>query len=854
MKRVLFLIFGLFLSGISVFAQNVTLKATNQPAATVFRDIMAQTGMNFVYSSDLLKGVKVSVDVSNKPLKNALDKIFKGTDISYKIKGKNVILKKEKKKIIKPIEQKIPQPQIPSDSLVIPSYNLDEVIITATGADRNLNAAEMGRHVFGSEAIIKLPVLLGEPDIIKTLQTLPGVAQGVEGFTGLYVHGGNNDQNLFLYNGLPLYHVAHLGGIFSAFNISTVNKVDFYKSAFPARYGGRISSITDIKMNDPEFTKYTGKFTIGLLAANAYISGPIIKDKLAFNAALRRSWVDIIGLPTLAIVNAIQKKNGKKTIANYNFTDFNARLDWKLGNGKIYAIGYYGRDYLKFGLREFEASNSFNYTYNPGTGQFEPDNSNDDDSSIKFYDENTNQLCWGNWGISLNADYRIGDGLLNANAYYSKYFSKYQQKNEHQSDLDDHDTYGMTYDATSNTICDFGLNLQYTRQWRETWLLRAGAAYVYHNYHPEGLVNEFLDDRNHWIENNGNPSVKANEVSAYIDNLFNFGERASLDVGLRFNDYFINGTSFPRLEPRVSFRFSVNDNYSIKASYARINQFVQQVSPNFINLPTDLWQPTGLGKEPLGSDQYSLGLYGNLPKGMYFSLEGWYKDMKNLVEYREGISMLNPNLTWNEKTVSGKGWAYGIDLSITKEIGKVTGTVSYGLMWNRRKFAELNGGEKFPAKFDNRNKININASYRLNDKIEFNAGWTYMTGNRITMSLYDYEAAGAEYPKDPKLPGDNGTLDGHGNLETANGVGYVADRNNLRLPAYHRLDLGMSLYKNLKNGARTIWNFSLYNAYCHMNAITIVKGGYGSPYANHKKFQTLSLLPVIPSVSWTYEF
>ena len=854
MKRSLILILGLFISGMSVIAQNVTLKATKQPAATVFRDIMDQTGMNFVYSSDLLKGLKVSVDVTNTSLKNTLDKIFMDTGITYKIKGKNVILKKEKEKSIKKNETKRPKISLSEDSLFLPSYNIDEVIITATGADRNLNAAEMGRHVIGSDAIIKLPVLLGEPDIIKTLQTLPGVAQGVEGFTGLYVHGGNNDQNLFLYNGLPLYHVAHLGGIFSAFNVATVNKVDFYKSAFPARFGGRISSITDIKMNDPEFTKYTGKFTIGLLAANAYISGPIVKDKLAFSAGLRRSWIDIIGLPALAVVNAIQKKNGKKTIANYNFTDFNARLDWKLGNGKIYAIGYYGRDYLKFGLREFEAKNTWGWIINPVTGQYEPDKWGNEGSSTKFYDENTNRLSWGNWGISLNANYRIGEGLLNASAYYSKYSSKYQQNNEHQSDLDDPDTYGMTYDATFNSISDFGLNLQYTRQWRETWLLRAGSEYVYHNYHPEGLVNEFLDDRNHWKEDNGNPSVKANEISVYIDNLFNCGEKASLDVGLRFNDFFINGKSFPRFEPRASFRFSVNDNYSIKASYARINQFVQQISPNYINLPTDLWQPTGLGKEPLRSDQYSLGFYGNLPKGMYFSMEGWYKDMKNLVEYRDGISMLNPNLTWNEKTVSGKGWAYGIDLSVTKEIGKVTGSISYGLMWNRRKFAELNGGKKFPAKFDNRNKININASYKLNDKIEFNGGWTYMTGNRLTMSLYEYEAAGAEYPNDPMIPGDNGYLEGAGSLQTANGVGYVANRNNLRLPAYHRLDLGMSLFKNLKNGVRTIWNFSLYNAYCHMNAITIVKGGYGSPYAKNKKFQTLSLLPVIPSVSWTYEF
>lgn len=853
MNKLALLILGILLGCVSIQAQNITLKAHNQPAATVFRNIMEQTGKNFIYSSDVLKGLKVSVNVTNKPLKNALEEIFKNTDITFRIKGKNVILKKTSKKTPKIEKPSKPKIKVKPDSMNVPIYNLDEVIITSTGADRNINAAEMGRHVISSEAIIKLPVLLGEPDIIKTLQTLPGVAQGMEGFTGLYVHGGDNDQNLFLYNGLPLYHVAHLGGIFSAFNVSTINKVDFYKSAFPARYGGRISSITDIKMKDPEFTKYAGKFTIGLLAGNAYISGPIVKDKLAFSAGLRRSWIDIIGLPTLAVVNAVQKKNGKKTIANYNFTDFNARIDWKLATGRIFAIGYYGNDYLKFGLREFEATNSFGFVFNPETGQFEPDNSSDE-ATNKFFNENTNKLNWGNWGVSLNGDFRIGEGRIISRLYYSKYFSKYQQYNEHQSDLEDSSTFGKTFDATSNSIGDFGLNISYTRQWKQTWLLRAGGEYIYHNYHPEGLINEFLDDRNHWIEKNVNPSVKANEISFFIDNLFNFGNRASLDAGLRFTGYFIGGHSFPRLEPRISFRYSINDSYSFKASYARINQFVQQISPNYITIPTDLWQPLGEDKKPMGSRQYSLGFYGNLPKGLYFSLEGWYKDMKNLIEYREGISLLNPNLNWDEKTVSGLGWAYGADLSITKDIGKVTGSISYGLMWNWRKFEDLNGGKKFPSKFDNRNKININASYRLNDKIEFNASWTYMTGNRITLSLYDYEAAGSEYPDSPHISGDVISSSNPDRLQSTYTIGYVSKRNNVRLPAYHRLDLGMSLFKTLKNGARTIWNFSLYNAYCHMNAMTIVKSGYENAYAKHKKFQTLSLLPIVPSVSWTYEF
>lgn len=732
--------------------------------------------------------------------------------------------------------------QTPADTL--PDQTLDEVIVTATGANRNLKAAEMGRHVIGSDAITRLPVMFSEPDIVKALQTLPGVSQGAEGFTGLYVHGGDNDQNLFLYNRLPLYHVSHLGGIFSSFNVATIRNVDFFKSAFPARYGGRISSITNINMASPDFERYSGKFTFGLLAANGYISGPIIKEKLAFSAAVRRSWIDIVGLPALAIVNAVQKKNGKKTIINYNFTDFNARLDWKLENGTVYALGYYGHDYLKFGDRKFEATNK-DFTINPdGSISSPPDN------GTSFFDENTNQLSWGNWGVSLNLDHRLGNGFLNATAYYTSYSSKYWQQSEHQSDLSDDSTYNNTFSSTSNKINDFGVDAQYMQQFERLYLLKTGMGYIRHDYHPEGIVNEYRSYLQHWSDSNDNPSVNANELYAYLDNLFNFGELASLDIGLRFVDYFIHGASFPRLEPRASVRVNVAEDYSVKASYARMNQFVQQVSSNYISLPTDPWQPIGNNARPLASDQYSIGFYGNLPRGMYFSAEGWYKSMRNLVEYREGISSLNPNLTWSEKTTTGKGWAYGVDLSVTKETGRLTGTVSYGLMWNWRKFADLNGGVKFPAKFDNRHKININATYKLNDKIEFNAGWTYMTGNRLTLSLYNYDEPGNNFPDAPTTGIGNTGFD----WEQASGLDYYSSRNNVRLPAYHRLDLGMSIFKKLKNGGRTIWNFSLYNAYCHMNAMTIRKDNFVGVDKESRSFQKFSLIPIVPSVSYTYEF
>ena len=220
---------------------------------------------------------------------------------------------------------------------------------------------------------------------------------------------------------------------------------------------------------------------------------------------------------------------------------------------------------------------------------------------------------------------------------------------------------------------------------------------------------------------------------------------------------------------------------------------------------------------------------------------------------REGISVLNPQLNWADKLTNGKGWSYGIDLSFTKEVGSFTGTIGYGLMWNWRKFSQLNHGVKFPAKFDNRHKININAAYKLNEKVEFNAGWTYMTGNRLTLSMYNYDIPGSQFPDAPTVgpPGYGNEIDG---------IDYYSSRNNVRMPAYHRLDIAININKKLKKGRKAIWNVSLYNAYCHMNAITIQKDNENNVFFTsnkdkwHRAFKTLSFIPTIPSVSYTYIF
>ncbi len=720
---------------------------------------------------------------------------------------------------------------------------LQELVVNGTDAERNLKAAEMGTHSMSGQMILNLPVMFGEPDVVKALQTLPGVSPGIEGLTGLYVRGGDNDQNIFMLQGLPLYQVSHLGGIFSSFNVATIGKLDFYKAAFPAKYGGRISSITDISMTRPDFEKYHGRVSIGLLSANAYVSGPIIKNRTAFAAGFRRSWIDVVSVPMLAIINASSKKEGKKHIAYYNFTDFNARIDHKFNDrASAFVMGYLGHDDFKIGMREFETpyrTSSPSETENP--------------DELKFFDENTNKLSWGNWGILGAFNYRLNNGFINSSIYYSDYSSTYRQNREYQSDLSDIDTYGFNRSQTKNNIRDIGVKADYMANLSRCYTLNAGVGFIHHNYLPEGLINEWRHRNKSESNNYTSPRVKAGEAYIYADNNFNFGERIALDVGLRGTIFMVEGHSFLSLEPRVTARVMLTPNYSLKAGYARMTQHVQQISNNYISLPTDLWQPVTPAFKPLVSDQYSIGTYGSLPLSMYFSAEVWYKHMKNLLEYKEGFSVLKADIPWDEKLTSGSGDAYGLDISITKDSGPFTGTIGYGLMWNWRKFATLNQGERFPAKFDNRHKFNINLSYRLNRKIEFNAGWVYMTGNRITLSMYNYDISESFFPDAPGAisPSD---------FETSGGIGYYPARNNVRLPAYHRLDLGMNINRFYKNGRKGIWNVSIYNAYCRMNAITIRKDHVNDYLFTHDKknwhraFRTLSFIPIIPSVSYTYIF
>lgn len=701
--------------------------------------------------------------------------------------------------------------------------HLSEVVISGnTPQNDNLLLPQTGTINIKSEKIIRQPSLFGEPDIMRTIQSQAGVSGGTEGFSGLFVRGGESDENLFLLHHLPVFHKGHLGGLFSAFNVAAVDKVDFYKANFPAQYGGRVSSITDIQMPESNYKRYCGQFMVGLLSGNAYATGPIIKDHLAFSAGIRRSWTELITIPIFAIMNHSKKKEGKEEQGCYALTDVNLKIDFRFNTRFGGFTHYYrGADALKLGEEKFYSSES------------------------DFYDEkNLLRLNWISEGGITGFHYALSaNNYLFAKGYYSRYASTLSQNNDEE--VQDEKQYN--HRTNKNSIEELGFAFC-EESVITNWLVsKVGIDYAHQTYQPEELTIKSSLENKDYLSTIGVQTISGDELAVWTDHMITPSDKTQLRLGMRYVVYVSEKQKHTSLEPRIGVRLSLCNNLSIKAGYMRVSQFVQQVSDSYVSLPTESWVPIGAKNKPLWCDQISGGIYGNLPFDCYFSVEGYYKWMKNLLEYKEGIGSLTVNSSWDEKMTSGVGWTYGADISIHRDKGRLTGSINYGLLWNKRKFEELNGGITFPGKYDSRHKININGTFHLNKRIDFNMAWTYMTGNMVTLALQNYK----------KLDNAGFTNDiaPLGMIGYKWGVGYYPSRNNVRLPAYHRLDVGISWYRNYPNGRQGIWNFSIYNLYSRINPVAIRKDGIESPYGGGSlwstSFQTVGFLPIIPSVSYT---
>lgn len=828
MKTKLFLLFCLlaFMAGSTLYAQHsaqAVFSIEGTYDASGFLELVKEkTGCRIAYKeSDLKNSRRVLLDYQKKPLDVILKDASEKYGLLFVKHGNQLIVKKRKLLLSVSKEQSAP---VAKDT--VRSFYMQEVVKTAPRIDKPRNP-QMGMTVMDDNAIRNVPTLLGEPDVIKALQLQPGVSAGTEGFAGMFVRGGENDENLFLIDGCSIYHTNHLGGLFSPFNANAVSHLTFYKSAFPARYGGRLSSVTDLSMKSGDYESWHGNFTMGLTSANVSFSGPLVKDQTSLFVALRRSWLELVSVPALAIINASKKKSGEKVIAGYNFTDFNLKLSHRLRLfGTLSLLGYYGHDRLKMGEHRF---------------------SNDGEDTDPYFHKNENRLGWGNMLTSLRWHLPINTLFAyNMKASYTRYQSDFRKTVETVSGREGKNGYENNGSRTEsrNAIHDLSVDASLAFIPSDQTIIRLGTQYTHHRYTPEEEIQESTS----LPSGNGNNEsrVIANEWNAYLEGDLEVFHWLRFNAGMHGSFFRVEGKQYQVFEPRVSADFRLSPVVSLKAGYARMSQFVQQVSDNYISLPTDYWLPITRNFSPLTSDQFSAGIYVSPDKKYTFSVEGYYKKMDHLLEYRDDYKDLQVT-SWEDRLTSGSGRAYGADFQAEADFGKLHGFIGYGLMWSDRLFADQNGGKRFPSKYDNRHKVTLSATWKCSERVELNAGWVFMTGNRVTLSLENYSYPDG-YPTNivPSYPHkDEEMLD------------YYAGKNNVRLPAYHRLDVGINIYRSLRRGRTGIWNVSLYNAYSRMNPIMIEKNNQkqsmdGTPLA--PRFRQFALFPIIPSVSYTYKF
>jgi hypothetical protein len=676
---------------------------------------------------------------------------------------------------------------VPSQSLLLniemeEARQLKEVTITAQ-KDALQQKTQMSSIDLPIQTIKSLPAFLGEPDIMKALQLLPGVQAGNEGTSGLYVRGGSPDQNLILLDGVPVYNASHLFGFFSVFNADAIKSVELIKGGFPSRYGGRLSSVIDINMKEGDKNKIHGEGGIGLIASRLTLEGPIQKGKSSFMVSGRRTYFDILAQPFLP-------ENSK---GGYYFYDLNGKANFTLGKkDHLYVSGYMGDDKFYFSDKS---------TFNDETSTF------------------SGNINWGNITGVGRWNHEFNRKLFgNLTTYYSQYRFSVGAQSIMKSKTSTED-FSIRY---TSGIHDAAVKYDFDYYPSTNHLIKAGAGLIAHTYKPGVQRTKTVSGSVKTDTTVGAQEITANEIDAYVEDDIRISSLLKANIGLHWAGFNVRNTFYTSFQPRVSLRYLINEKLSAKASFVTMNQYINLLTNSSIGLPTDLWVPSTEKIKPQKSMQGAAGLAYTHNTGIEVTVEGYYKTMDNLIEYKEGASFFNSVTSWEDKVEIGKGTSYGGELFVQKKKGKFTGLLGYTLSWTNRTFANLNGGVTYPYKYDRRNDFKVAGVYTINDKIEASAEWVYGTGNAITLPIGYYMGTDGEE------------------------IRVYGSRNGYRMPAYHRGDVSLRFTKQMKRFER-VWVVSVYNVYNRKNPFFIYE-------QNEGKFKQISLFPIIPSITYQFKF
>lgn len=692
------------------------------------------------------------------------------------------------------------------DIKLIPDAIVTETfVVTDKAPEENIKSSEMSKLDLEMKQVKNLPVLFGEVDILKTIQLLPGVQSGGEGNTGFYVRGGGPDQNLILLDGAPVYNASHLFGFFSVFNGDAIKNVELYKGGMPAEYGGRLASVLDIQMKEGNNQKFHGEGGIGLIASRLTLEGPIVKNKSSFILSGRRTYAGELAQPFI-------KSTSRFKGSNYYFYDFNAKINYTIGDkDRLYLSGYFGRDVFVF-------------------------NNKSDDFTMRS--------PWGNATATLRWNHIFNDKLfMNAMLLFTDYqFEVGIEQNNYEFKL-------------LSGIRDYSAKVDFSYYPSISHHIKFGSHYIYHKFIPSSATARSGDLE---FDTGGIIELFAHDLSIYASDDFDLNEKIRIHAGLRYSYFEHIGpftryvknefdrtvdtifykkgdhiADYHRLEPRFNIRYEINKKSSIKGSFTQNYQYIHLASLSGVSLPTDVWMPSTEIVKPQLSTQYAIGYFRNFKDNQWeTSVEAFYKDMKNLVEYKEGaLPQSNVGDNIDNLLTFGTGRAYGVEFYVKKTIGKINGWIGYTLSKTDRTFPKINQGKTFPAKYDRRHDVSLAATYEINKRLSASLVFVYGTGNAITLPVSRYILGGYL-------------------------VNEYSARNAFRMADYHRLDLSIVWQGKENKKFQNSWVFAIYNVYNRYNPYFIYFSNEGNLLDGTLKIRAkqVSLFGIIPSITWNFKF
>lgn len=708
---------------------------------------------------------------------------------------------------------------------------LNEVTIYGNREILGVRGSQMSAIDIPIEQIKAVPAMFGETDVLKALQLLPGVQAGTEATAGLYVRGGNPDENLLLLDGVPVYNVNHMFGMFSVFNPDAIKNVTLYKGSFPAHYYGRLSSVVDIRMKDGDLNQYHGNASVGLVSSKINLEGPIIKGKTSFNISARRTYSDLLLNSAIWLNKQFDFANTDDLSMGYYFYDLNLKLNHKFNdNDRLYVSWYSGDDDIYFNYR----------------------------SSDGAYKEKTRlNWRWGNTVAAIRWNHVLGPKLfMDVSANYTQYRHKMgihikedDKKNNYKGSMGINMKSGI-YDASFRS--DFHWSPSSGQD------IRFGGSYTHHKFTPDVMElsmnsSETMDNdsvqTNDFNQTFGSRHIVAHEYQLYAEDDIELTDVIKFNIGAGYAGFSVNNRYYNSLEPRLSARFLVTDELSVKTGYAYMTQYVHLLSNNVINLPTDLWVPVTDKVEPEHSHQWALGAAYSVGGLADFTLEGYYKQMDNLLEYKEGSTYMSGDTDWQNKVAMGKGWSYGLELMAQRSVGRLNGWIAYTWNKSQRRFDRpgmvINGGRTFDAKYDRRHKLDITCNYKFSDRFDMSATWLFETGNCGTIYTQYYDSEILADEKDEQY-------------QYTTTLGYYENRNNFRLNPTHRLDLSFNWHRKLSESVNRTLNLSIYNAYNNRNPflVYVYTDSYyrGDEWVEERTLRQLTLFPILPTLSYSISF